>query len=179
MNDTKRFIDLVFEPDDIVELRFIKSKSIKRQWHYARDLPKYFDQWQHLNNRGYNIFIGINPRKQFNESGDKNVLHSRFFFADFDKIEPGDGCGIWEFVSDRIFQAEIDLPDFEVFSGHGIHTYWKLSEPLKNLKSWRKIQTALIKMLDSDKAIKNPERIMRLPGFINVKSEPTDCFIVQ
>ena len=102
-----------------------------------------------MNERGYNIYIGVNPRKEFNSSGDKNVKLVRFFFADFDSIGPGDGCGIWEVVSDLIYQAGIDTPDFAVFSGHGVHTYWKLPEPMTDFERWRKIQGGLAKKLGS------------------------------
>ena len=180
MNDTLRYINTKFEPDDIVEMRFIcKGKSAIKQWHYAKDLSKHLDQWRRFNEQGYNVYIGPNPRRQFNTSGDANVLLARFFFTDFDGIEPGDGCGIWEVVSDRIYQAGIDTPDLAVSSGHGVHTYWKLPEPMTDLQRWRKIQAGLAEKLDSDPAIKNPERIMRLPGFKNVKRKPyTDCFIL-
>jgi hypothetical protein len=179
MSDITKYIDTIFEPDDIVEMRLLlKDRSPIQQWHFAKDLSKQIDQWQRLNEQGYNIYIGVNPRKAFNTSGDDNVLHGRFFFADFDNIDPGDGCGIWEFVSDRIYRAGLDVPDLAIFSGHGIHTYWKLPEPMNDLDRWKKIQAGLAEKLDSDKAIKNPERIMRLPGFKNVKKEPVDCFIL-
>ena len=179
MSDAIKYINAVFQPDDIVEMRLIgKDRPPIKQWHYARDLSKQLNEWRRLNEQGYNIYIGVNPRKAFGKSGDNNVMHGRFFFADFDNIEPGDGCSIWEFVSDRIYRAGLDIPDFEVFSGHGMHTYWKLPEPMTDLARWRKIQGGLAEKLDSDKAIKNPERIMRLPGFKNVKNEPVDCFIL-
>jgi hypothetical protein len=179
MSDIIRYIDTIFEPDDIVEMRLLlKDRPTIQQWHFAKDLSKQFDQWQQLNEQGYNVYIGVNPRKAFNTSGDDNVLHGRFFFADFDNIAPGDGCGIWEFVSDLIYRAGLDTPDLAIFSGHGIHTYWKLPEPMNDLDRWKKIQAGLAEKLDSDKAIKNPERIMRLPGFKNVKKEPIDCFIL-
>ena len=181
MNDTERFIDMVFEPDDIVEMRFYgDGKSIKKEWHYAKDLSQHFNSWHRLNRRGYHVSIGINPRKEFNVSGDVNVLLARYFFADFDDIEPGDGCGIWEFVSDTIYNSGIDLPDFAVFSGHGIHTYWKLPEPMTDLERWRRIQTGITETLNTDRQVKNPERVMRLPGFINTKkmNKPVDCFIL-
>ena len=61
------------------------------------------------------------------------------------------------------------MPDMSVFSGHGIHCYWHMKEPLNDLDRWRKIQSGLIRKLNSDKTIKNPERIMRMPGFMNIK----------
>ena len=179
MSDITKYINTIFQSEDIVELRFIcKSRSTIKQWHYAEDLQKHLAEWRLFNDRGYNIYIGVNPRKEFNKSGDDNVKLARFFFADFDNIKVGDGCGLWEFVSDRIYQADLDVPDIAVFSGHGVHVYWKLPESMKDLDRWRNIQAGLAEKLRSDKAIKNPERIMRLPGFKNVKNKPVDCFII-
>lgn len=175
----QRYINFVFDSEDIVELRLIaKGKTTVRLWRQAKELSKLEPYLQQQNAAGYNIYIGVNPRKEFNLSGDDNVLLARFLFADFDGVEAGDGCGIWEFVSDKIYQADIEMPDMTVFSGHGIHCYWQLKEPLKDLNRWRKLQKGLSEKLDSDKAIKNPERLMRLAGFKNVKNKPIDCFIL-
>ena len=122
----------------------------------------------------------MNPRIEFAKSGDDNVKLARWLFADFDHIEPGDGCGRWEFISDRIYRAGLETPDMVISSGHGLHTYWKLSEPLRDMERWRAIQEKLVITLNSDKNIKNPERIMRVPGFQNMKypGSPKDSFIV-
>jgi hypothetical protein len=180
MLDAQKFIDAIYKPDDIVGLRLIRGKKEApiEQWHCAKDLPKHFDQWQAYNEDGYNIYIGVNPRTEFQKSGDVNIKHARYVFADFDNIEPGDGCSVWDFVSERIYQTGIEMPDIAIFSGHGIHTYWQLPEAMTDLGRWRKIMAGLIGKLNSDKSVKNPERLMRLPGFKNVKSEPVDCFIL-
>jgi len=173
----QQHIDYVFEPNDIVELRLIgKDKPVKKLWQCAKDLAELEAVLQKYNAEGFNIYIGVNPRKEFNKSGDDNVVMARYLFADFDHIEPED-CGRWEFVSDIIYQAGIDQPDLKVFSGHGIHCYWKLPEPLLDLNRWRNIQAGLSQKLGSDPSIKNPERIMRAPGFKNLKGKPVDCFI--
>lgn len=179
-SELKRFAEIVYEPDDIVELRLLgKDKAPVKYWIQATELPGMFSKLADHNHDGYNIYAGPNPRKDFKLSGDDSVLLARCVFCDFDKIETNDGCGMWEVVSDRIYQAGIDTPDLVIFSGHGIHTYWRLTQPTADLERWRKLQDKLAVKLDSDRAIKNPERIMRLPGFMNVKQEPkTDCFII-
>ena len=180
--DYKKHIQTIFEPSDIVEFRLIRNKKIGEQhWVYAQDCLTLESRFHDLNQQGWNIHAGVNPRIEFNKGGDDNVKLARWLFADFDHIDPGDGCGLWEFVSDRIYQAGLDMPDMVIHSGHGLHTYWKLSEPLTDMERWRDVQERLIITLDSDKNIKNPERLMRVPGFKNMKymEHPKDCFIVM
>lgn len=175
------YSQMLFEPDDIVELRLIKAgaKPIQR-WITAKELPEQAETLAQLNRQGYNIYAGPNPRKAKGQSGDDNVLLARCLFCDFDGIEPGDGCGRWEFVLGRIIEAELPEPDMAVSSGHGIHTYWKLEEPLHDMDKWRQVQQRMNSVLNADSTIKNPERIMRLPGFLNVKEKPfQETFIID
>jgi hypothetical protein len=64
-----------------------------------------------------------------------------------------------------------------VVSGHGVHLYWRLLEPITNLGRWTAIQKRLIEMFGADKAIHDPARMMRLPGFMNVNGDPSRCYI--
>ena len=85
---------------------------------------------------------------------------------------------MFEFVYTDIFMAGLPEPTIAIHSGHGIHVYWRLAEPLHDLDLWRSMQSQLNDRLDADKSIKNPERIMRMPGYMNTKEEPyQDCFI--
>ncbi len=167
------YSQMLFEPDDIVELRLIKAgaKPIQR-WITAKELPEQAAMLSRFNQNGYNIYAGPNPRREAGKSGDANVLLARCLFCDFDGIEPGDGCGRWEFVLGRIIEAKLPEPDMAICSGHGIHTYWKLEEPLHDMDKWRQVQQRINSVLNADTTIKNPERIMRLPGFLNVKEKP-------
>ncbi len=178
MTDYQRYIDFIFQPDDLVELRLIgDNKPVKKIWRRAGEkLDVLYLRLQ--NALGYNIYIGVNPRRATNHSGDGNIMLARFIFADFDGIEPGGGCGIWDVVEDRIYQSGIGMPDLSVFSGHGIHCYWRLAEPLRDWNRWRKLQNDLARALGGDAAICNPERLLRLPGFKNVKKHPVQCFIL-
>lgn len=172
----------IYEPDDIVELRLIGEKGKKpvQRWLIAKELPEQTENLKLYNQQGYNIYAGPNPRRESGKSGDANVQLARCLFCDFDGIEPGDGCGRWEFVLGRIIEAELPEPDMVICSGHGIHTYWKLEEPLHDMDKWRQVQQRMNSVLDADSTIKNPERIMRLPGFQNVKSKPfEDSFIIN
>ncbi len=179
-SDLCRYSEAVFESSDVVELRLLsKGKPPIKLWALADELPAMQEELQRYNRQGYNIYVGVNPRKAKGTSGDESVLFARCLFCDFDDIAPGDGCGPSEFVLMRIEEADLPNPTVVIYSGHGTHCYWRLSEPIDDLDKWKQIQERLICALHSDKSIKNPERIMRLPGFLNVKEEPhTPCFIV-
>ena len=183
-SDLAAFTAMLFEPDDIVEIRCIRGKApntqIEKRWTIAHTLPNMADELTALNQQGFNVYAGPNPRREAGKSGDANVLLARCLFCDFDGIEPGDGCGRWEFVLGRIIEAELPEPDMVICSGHGIHTYWKLEEPLNNMEKWRQVQRRMNSVLDADRTIQNPERIMRLPGFLNVKKKPfQETFIID
>ena len=181
VTDFAKYMKIEFDPSDIVEFRLIRKGHIEKHWAYARDCLAHESYLHKLNQQGWNIYVGVNPRIELKKSGDANVKLARWVFADFDHIEPSDGCTKWESVSERINRAGLDMPDMVVSSGNGIHTYWKLSEPLIDMPRWRDIQEKLINTLDSDPVIKNPERIMRVPGFKNMKDmeHPKDCFIIM
>ena len=66
-----------------------------------------------------------------------------------------------------------------VNSGHGIHLYWRLVEPMTDLEAWRTLQKRLIQLLGSDPSIHDPPRIMRLPGFVNLNGAPAPCRIID
>ncbi|HOK95197.1 MAG TPA: DNA-primase RepB domain-containing protein [Anaerohalosphaeraceae bacterium] len=182
VRDIQAVAGLLFEPADIVELRAIGARCrrmrIVKRWTPAADLPAMADELAALNRQGFGIYFGVNPRRQSGCSGDSNVRLARCLFADMDDVEPGDGCGRFEFVYTDLMAAGLPEPTLAVHSGHGIHLYWRLDEPLDDLVLWQRIQSQLNERLGADKAIKNPERLMRLPGFWNTKRQPyQDCFI--
>ncbi len=169
----------VYQRDDWVEIRGLRSGAVEKSWVRAQDLAGQAERLQRLNDKGLNIYVGPNPRRDEGLSGDANVLCGRTVFADFDGLEPGDGLGPDEIVAARIADAGLPVPTLRLCSGHGVHAYWRLLEPLAP-DAWRGIQERLNATLASDRAIKNPERLMRLPGFRNVKAEPyTDCFLLD
>ncbi|MBC8468883.1 MAG: hypothetical protein H8D56_05380 [Planctomycetes bacterium] len=181
MTDLEKYCKTVYEPADVVELRLINKRDDvrKKKWTFAKDMPQMETELKKLNQQGYCVYVGPNPRKSKGLSGDDNVLLARCLFCDFDHIEPLDGCGPAEFVTCEIIEAGLPEPNLVINSGHGIHTYWRLSEPITDMNRWRQIQEKLNHTLKADSSIKNAERIMRLPGFLNLKFKPfVESFIV-
>lgn len=170
----RKFVDAIFDPTDIVELRLIRSspKDAKQKWRIASEIPTNVSGLRKLNEQGYNIYFGINPRRADGGSSNDDVLLARNLFVDFD------GVALPE-IHRRIDEASMPAPTLTVNSGHGHHLYWRLDDPLQDLGEWRAYQQGLIDALDSDKSIKDAARIMRAPGFINVKAEWVVCDIVE
>lgn len=170
INQIERFADCIFEPGDIVELRPLPHGE--RSWHLASALAGEVPRLARLNRTGQNIYIGANPRKRIGGGKAEDVALARCLFVDFDGPAPSEAL-------ERIRAAGLPEPTITISSGHGVHNYWRLAEPLADLARWRQLQKRLIAMLASDKNIHDPARVMRLPGFLNVKAEPIPCRIVE
>jgi hypothetical protein len=135
-------------------------------------LPNEFERLSRANKDGQNIYAGANPRKAIGGSTAEDVAQANCLFVDFDNV------GV-DAARERIEAAKLPTATLTISSGHGCHLYWRLDKPLTNLAEFTELQKALIRALDSDKAIHDPARIMRLPGFLNVKAEPfVNCEVV-
>jgi len=190
ISDLQKYISTIWVPGDIVEIRYIMPKGMTGSthsiWSYAKDIMLHEPEMRKKNAAGWGVYAGVNPRKGFGLRGDVNVALAHTIFVDFDDadvaehgIAPADGCGRYEFLCWTLDHSQFPNPDLVVSSGHGLHAYWRLTKPLLDLRQWEEMQRKFIDVLHSDKSIKNPERIMRLPGFINTKYEPhIDVFIV-
>lgn len=77
----------------------------------------------------------------------------------------------------RIAWQELGLPEPSLqveTGGKSLHTYWVLDQPLPP-DQWRETIKRLIAHCGSDPAVKNPSRVMRLPGwdYIGADGSPT------
>lgn len=113
-----------------------------------------------------NIYVGVNPRRNYGDRKADGVTGARCFVVDFD-----DGATI-ETVLLILATAGLPKPSMIVSSGHGIHVYWFLKSLMEDMKLWTRYQKALIGRLGSDPIIHDPPRIIRLPGTANFKSDP-------
>ena len=175
--EIEQFVACVYYPDDWIELRALQDGKARKFWMPAGSLIQQAEQFRKLNIEGWNIYAGPNPRKEKGQSGDDSVKLCRLLFADFDDVAGSAVISPADIVSAQIEEKDLPKPSLLINSGHGIHAYWRLSEPLEPDK-WRQVQQRLNLSIGSDLAIKNPERLMRLPGFKNVKAEPVDCSII-
>lgn len=187
----REYIGVLFELDDIVEVQLIHKPTgeVSQHWHAASDIVKYVGDIQQYNDRGFDVYIGVNPRKAKGTPGviaktctpDKRcggcndcTAIARCLFADFDNdITPFE-------ATVRIDEAGLPQATMLIQSGHGVHGYWKIESPMPDLDEWTLHQKGLIKLLGSDKTVHDRRRVMRLPPFTNHhKGTPAVCEIVE
>jgi len=171
-NEVVRFVQVVFEPNDWVEIRRLPSG--RSSWYQAADLPNHVEELLQDNANGENIYVGLNPRKHEGGRTASDVALGRVLLADFDSTTPDDALTKWR---------RMDLPDptMVISSGHGAHIYVRLAEPLLDLDVWTSLQKQVIAVVGSDPAIHDPPRVIRLPGFDNLKDpkQPVQCRIAS
>lgn len=164
----ERFFGLLFEPADVVELRLLPptrdgNGRADSQWGRADEIARH--PWlQHnpaADRRGR--YFGVNPRKSRGGSCAADVAGCRALVADFDHMELDE-------VGERVAVAGFPEPSATVMSGHGVHCYWRLDAPIEP-GQWSVLQRRVIRLLGSDPAVKDPPRIMRVPGTWNTKDD--------
>jgi len=163
------FLKCLFEPDDLLEVRFMPSK--RRIFATTSALPTYLELLRRENGQGQNVYLSANPRRR---QGGKaaDVALARSVFADLERIEPAA-------ASLRISEAGLPLPTVMVNSGHGVHAYWRLAEPMTDLQLWKPVQKQLAALLQGDPKVFDAPRMMRLPGFTNHKPPPAQCVLLD
>lgn len=166
--EMETFLAVLYEPTDIVEIRTFhrnKTGEVRRFYGPARGMPEKFAELSLLNLEGeHNIYIGANPR--IREGGTKaDVAMCRNLCADWDDVAADD--------ADKVL-ADLPAPTLLLDSGHGVHAYWRLTEPMTNTRHWELYQLVLIERAKSDPKIKDCSRVMRLPGFINLADPDKD-----
>ena len=117
------------------------------------------------NDGEYNVYACINPaRTQTQSARDTDIRRAHYLYVDAD-----DGHA-WE----RIQSFDGPEPTILVQTGtepapRG-HAYWRLEEPITS-NEFREAQGRLIDTLQTDKAVRNPSRVMRVPGFVSYPDE--------
>lgn len=134
---------------DQVRLRVIGDSGAKKlNWHEGYEQPENHD-----------VFFVVN------DGGDAadDITLCRAFFVEWDDkpIE-------WQLTA----WQELGLPEptLQLLTGNkSVHNYWVLDKPC-TVQNWRNIQQRLIEYSGSDPALKDPSRVMRVPGFLHRKT---------
>jgi len=168
------FLDMLFEPADLVELRAIEtylsqdgkgmSRLLARDWMTPREIiarSSEISKW----NETANIFFGVNPRTA--RDGHKaSIALCRHIWADFDNVAPAE-------MSCRFERVGL-LPTMIVNSGHGVHAYWRLVNPVSVQKTDKRATfESMVKRFCAElggDATHDCSRLLRLPGMLNVKN---------
>lgn len=168
----KQFARTVYDPNDTVEIRRLPSGQ--SNWTTARQLPSFWAFIERTNEPSDGVYIGINPRRTLGGRTAADVLTCRCLVADFDNTQPDEALGRWT-------DAGLPTPSLLIRSGPcGTHAYLRLAESIQP-EVWSVLQAELAAATGADGKIKDPPRIMRLPGTFNRKDadNPTLCEILD
>ena len=117
------------------------------------------------NDVGLNIYMTINPISNnvaSKAATDADILRAHYTFVDGD-----DQSGL---TGLNALAAKLE-PDIIVITGtiphERRHAYWRLLEPCTDSKLWRYWQLDRAERYQTDKAVANPSRIMRVAGTVS------------
>lgn len=134
-------------------------------------------QLEALNDAGFSIYFGV---ATFSEQRGTKDRAARLFtmHADLDGRDYVEDEAEWR-TGKVIARGLLDAlpaalqPSALVDSGHGYHAYWVLDEALEanaaTISQVEAVNAGLAIYLDSDPVVKDASRVLRLPGFQNVK----------
>jgi ferredoxin len=174
-HQVRQFVDALYEPSDILEFRILPSRQSK--WTLASTVDDVIPWLIEMNGEGQSIYVGCNPRscegdgsKSANCTGcgrcTKCVSVCRSLCIDIENTS------LSEFHF-KFKECDLPAPTVTLTSGAGIHCYWRLDEEIQP-QQWSQYQRGIMQAaisvdLDVDLKIKDPPRVMRVPGFINHK----------
>jgi hypothetical protein len=152
--------DICFEgySEGYVELSVGGIYTRCREWYPVSEAKAQFSQ------KGNNIFFGPVLRREPGKMGKSNCWKSQVCWVDIDKPQ----------APKCIFQ-----PSAIVMSGHGWHYYWMVDSS-EDTTAVENANKALAGSIRGDSA-HNVDRIMRMPGTINVKEgeDPVPCKLMS
>jgi len=126
------------------------------------------DWIKHCQEEGRGVYLVIND----GEDTDSSITGCRAFFYEHDDIPKEEQIYIWK---------ELGLPEPSIqidTGGKSIHNYWILKKAIEP-ETWKPIQERLLDYADADRALKNPSRVMRLPGTFHMKDDGTHGGMTQ
>jgi len=171
----RRFFEVLFRPEELVELRFIESwtsESKRRsrvaapsKWLPAGELlAEYEELVQFAEAERANIYVGVCPRPNEGDAVDESIKTVRCLWCDVDDVTVKEAHGRWK-------AAGIPEPSIVVRTGNGVHAYWLLDRDLTTAAE----RELLVGILPGFYAafggdhVQNLSRVMRPPGTLNYK----------
>lgn len=125
--------------------------------HLHGTIQEHYQTLKTLNEQGNNIYFIPNKTNLIGAKVD-DIESARAIFIDDDVPRALPKTSMFPLPPTAVVQT----------SAGKYHYYWHCYQA--DLEVWRETVKTLIHLYDGDKAIHNPNRLMRLPGFINQKS---------
>lgn len=117
-----------------------------------------------------NVYFGVAARNNSKSGKKEDIGYISTAWLDIDEKD-----GIPKGEAVKLLREWRFKPSYIIDSGHGIHAYWFLREPVFEPPEFERIEIinkALAQLFNGDKQTSNYAQPMRLPGSSNVKREP-------
>jgi tetratricopeptide (TPR) repeat protein len=101
-----------------------------------------------------------------NDGGDTDseITRCRAVFCEWDDRPKEWQIDAWK-------NLQLPEPTLQVDTGgKSIHNYWVFDTPIQ-VDEWKSLQTRLLDHADADRSLKNPSRVMRLPGTYHIDAD--------
>ena len=115
------------------------------------------EEWQ---NEGRGVYAVIND----GGDTDSEITACRAVFCEWDDRPKEWQIDAWQDLGLPEPTLQVDT------GGKSIHNYWVFDEPI-SVDEWKSLQTRLLDHADADRSLKNPSRVMRLPGTFHIDSD--------
>jgi hypothetical protein len=168
IRQTVLMLTAIFAPEDWICIHAVGRYGGKRWATLADDEIEEVIEWVwQRNTRTHDKcqpFFGANPRRGNGQDAAAGTAYARCYFADWD-------CATVERAIELIRAAGLPPPTVLMASGRGVHAYWRLHDPEHDAGEWTHRQKWIAAALQSDPAVSDWQRKMRLPGLLNVKAD--------
>ena len=164
------YLNLLFEPNDLVEIRVVdksgdKPKLVRRDFLRPDQIVDNLSTFENLNAQGNELFVGVCPRAT-RGGGKEAVSVIRSVWADLDDTPESEAHWKWK--------GKLPEPTLLVASSdRGTHAYWRLEEPIdvsteESRHQFEAMLQSLYQSIGADSCW-DVSRILRLPS-VNWKS---------
>lgn len=175
MEQLEAYAAVAWRPEDLIEVRALPTERDggprpSSFWTKAGELAGHVERLAAMNAEGLNVYAGILPRLADGGTKDADTAAGRVVWADFDRTGPR---AAWQAATD----AGMPAPSMAVNSGHGAHLFWALTDAAAPADIGGLVGD-MAALLGSDSTVKNPSRILRLPGLTNHKPPVAPCILL-
>ena len=154
--------------DPLIEIRSISQGGSTQAARFNyKNIDEAVQHAEAMNNAKANIYMCINPVDPITPipagkaAKDTDILAAFYCFADADT--EGAMENIKQFAGPKLTMS-VKTGSTPFNRGHA---YWQLEEPCQNLDAWREVQKSIAASLQTDPAVINPSRIMRVAGTVS------------
>ncbi|WP_017293911.1 DUF5906 domain-containing protein [Geminocystis herdmanii] len=109
---------------------------------------------------GYGVYFVVNGQG----NSKKDIKTAKALFCEFDNLSYDEQLTILD-------KFNLPFPTIRLFTGgKSIHHYWIFDQPVP-IEQWQELIKDLIDYVGSDKAVKDPSRVMRLPDYFHYSKD--------